>query len=190
MSLKIVTPPSAEPVTVAEVKARLRLTSTADDATIAVQITAAREFAEKITRQSLALKSYKLLLDCFPWPHEPIRLPVPPLISVTAITYFDSVLNPQTWDSSEYGVYNIGFVPAGGLIKPLPGFIYPVTGQVPGAVEIDFTAGAAPPEHVKEGIRQLTVHIYSHPEAVTSEGLKEAPLSLTSFFEANKVFVF
>lgn len=190
MSLQIVTPPSAEPVTVAEVKARLRLTNTADDAMIAKQITAAREFAEKITRCSLALKSYKLLLDKFPWPSEPLRMPVPPLISVTAIKYTDVTLAQLTWSSAEYGVYNVGTVPAAGLIRPLPGFTYPCPVCVPNAVEIDFTAGATPPEHVNEGIRQLAVHIYDHPEAVTSEGLKEAPLALMSFFTANRVYVF
>ena len=202
MSLQITTPPSAEPVTVDEVKARLRLTTTADDATIALQITAAREFAEKVTRRSLCVKSYAYILDRFPYPHEPIRVPVPPLIQITGITYLDETLTSQTWDPAEYFVAG---KQSPGLIVPVPGLIYPATARVPGAVEVDFTAGygfpgaAGPPiipagpvcpEHLKEGVRQLTVHIYEHPEAVTSEGLKEAPLALMSFFSANKVYVF
>jgi uncharacterized phiE125 gp8 family phage protein len=207
MSLQITTQPTAEPVTVDEVKARLRLNSTADDATIAGHIMAAREFAEKVTRRSLAYKSYAYVMDRFPYPHEPIRVPVPPLIAVSAIKYLDATLTQQTWDPTEYFV---GAMQSPAIIIPNPiaagGMVYPCTAPVPGAVEIDFTAGydyagdanATPPiapgpacpEFLREGIRQLAVHIYEHPEAVTSEGLKEMPLALSAFFGAAKVYVF
>lgn len=202
MSLQIVTQPTAEPVTLAEVKARLRLSSAADDAMITAHITAAREFAEKVTRRSLAYKSYAYFMDRFPYPHEPIRVPVPPLIKVTAIKYLDNLLVQQVWSAVEYFV---GAMQSPGLIIPAPTFTYPCAGLAPGAVEIDFNAGygyagaVGPPiippgpvcpEHLKEGIRQLAVHIYEHPQAVTSEGLKEAPLALMAFFGANKVYVF
>jgi uncharacterized phiE125 gp8 family phage protein len=199
MSLQITAPPTVEPVTVAEVKARLRLSSTADDTTIASNIKSAREFAEKVTRRSLAAKTYAYFMNDFPGTKEPIRVPMPPLISVTAIKYFDSTLTQQTWDASEYFV---AAMQSPGLIVPKTGFIYPCPASVPGAVEVDFIAGydfpetgdlpAGPvcPEHLREGIRQLAVHIYEHPSAVTSEGLKEAPLALMSFLTANKVYVF
>jgi uncharacterized phiE125 gp8 family phage protein len=190
MSLQIKTPPTVEPVTLVEVKQRLRLTTTDDDAAITGHIVAAREFAEKVSRRSLAVKSYAYGMDRFPHPYEPIVLPAPPLVSVTAVKYLDEALTQQTWDPTEYYVASNN-VPA--LIVPKPGLIYPSTGRVPGAVEVDFDGGFTPaqcPEHLKEGIRQLAVHIYEHPEAVTSEGLKEAPLALMSFFTANKVYVF
>jgi uncharacterized phiE125 gp8 family phage protein len=204
MSLQITTPPTAEPVTLAEVKARLRLTTTDDDTTITSNITAAREFAEKVTRRSLVVKNYAYAMDRFPFPHEPIRVPAPPLVQVIAVKYLDYTLTQQTWDPSEYFIAQRQ-EPA--LIVPNPGLIYPDTARVPGAVEIDFTSGygavasaagvtpATPatqacPEHIREGIRQLAVHIYEHPEAVTPEGLKEAPLALMTFFSANKIYVF
>jgi uncharacterized phiE125 gp8 family phage protein len=190
MSLQITAPPTVEPVTLDEVKKRLRLSTAADDGDILGHIVAAREFAEKVSRRSLTVKSYAFCMDRFPHPYEPISLPAPPLVSVTAVKYFDESLTQQTWLATEYFVASNN-VPA--LIVPKPGLIYPSTGRVPGAVEVDFIAGflpAACPEHLKEGIRQLAVHIYDHPEAVTSEGLKEAPLALMSFLTANKVYVF
>ena len=189
MSLQIITQPTAEPVTVDEVKKRLRLTTDTDDSMIGTQITAAREYAEKVTRRSLAVKGYAAFFDRFPVPGAPIRIPVPPLVSVTAIKYLDSSLEAQTWDAAEYFVAS---QQTPGLIVPKPGFVYPSPVLVPGAVEIDFTAGSGSdtPEHLKEGIRQLAVHLYEHPEAITSEGLREAPLALMSFFTANKVWVF
>lgn len=193
MSLIIATGPTAEPVTLAEVKARLGLTSTVDDAKITQQITAAREFAEKETRRSLCVKSYTLVLDRFPYLHEPIRLPVPPLVSVTTITFLDSTLTPQTWDPTEYFV---AAKQSPALIVPVPGNVYPCPVRVPGAVEIDFIAGFGAdggqtiPQHLQEGIRELAVHFYEHPSVVTSEGLKEIPSGFTNLFRANKVYVF
>lgn len=134
MSLQITsTTPPTEPVAVDDVKARLRLTTTADDATIALQITAAREFAEKVTRRSLCFKSYAYIIDRFPFPHEPIRVPVPPLIAVTGITFLDSTLTEQTWDPADYFIAG---KQSPALIVPVPGIIYPPTAHVPGAVEI------------------------------------------------------
>jgi uncharacterized phiE125 gp8 family phage protein len=187
LSLSITAGPASEPVSVAEVKQALRLTTSADDSVITRNIKAAREFAEKETRRSLAAKSYLLSVDRFPYPHEPIRLPVPPLVSVTSIKFLDSTLTQQTWDSAEYFIADKQ-VPA--LIVPKPGFVYPSPVFVPGAVEIAFISGVDPSEHIKEGIRQLAVHIYEHPEAINSEGLKEAPLALIYFFRANKIYVF
>ena len=199
MSLQIVTPPTVEPVTLDEVKARLRLTSTADDATISQQITAAREYAEKVTRRSLNVKSYAYFLDRFPYPHEPLRVPVPPLLSVTAIKYYDETLTEQTLATAEYWVAGQQ-IPA--LICPTPGNIWPPTARVPGAVEIDFNAGygsvdtqgnpngPAIPQHICEGIRQLAIHLYEHPETVTAEGLKSIPNNFETFFGANRVYVF
>jgi uncharacterized phiE125 gp8 family phage protein len=187
MSLQVTTPPTAEPITLDEVKARLRLTTSNDDTTILQQITAAREYAEKLTGLSLAAKSYLQTMDRFPHPYDPIRLMRPPLLSVTSVTYLDCTLTSQTWDPSEYYVA-ANNVPA--LIVPKPGIVYPDTGRVPGAVAVAFLTGADCPEMLKEGIRQLTVHIYEHPDAVTSEGLKEAPLALTAFFNSKKVYSF
>lgn len=210
MSLIVTSQPIAEPVSVDEVKARLRLTTTDDDGTITRNIVAAREFAEKITRRSLVPKGYTASLDRFPWPHDPIRLPAPPLIQVQSILYMDETMTQQTWSPSEYWVAQKQD-PA--LISPRPGMIYPSTARVYGAVEINFTAGygaapfAAIPaganpavpaipgtpicfEHILEGVRQLAAHIYSHPEVITSEGMQEIPVAMMTFFTMNKVYVF
>jgi uncharacterized phiE125 gp8 family phage protein len=124
MSLIVEVQPSAEPVTVQEVKDELRLSGTIDDAMISRKITAAREFAEKITRRSLVYKGYVNYLDRFPSPGQPIRVPAPPLISVTSVLYLDTALNTQTWDSAEYFVAS----------KQSPGLIVPKAGlRLPGS---------------------------------------------------------
>lgn len=201
MSWQIIQGPAAEPVTVAEVKARLRITNfTGDDSVIAQNITAARLAAEKWMHRSLVSKSYAVFFDRFPWPNEPIRVPMPPLLSVTAIKYTDPTGVLQTWPANEYMVSTVN-VP--GLVFPNPtiaGNTYPATLLAPGMVEVDITSGPDPnpsnPGQILElldayeGVRQLAVHIYEHPEAVTSDVIKEIPLALRAFFLTSKVWVF
>lgn len=188
MSLQVVTPPTSEPVALADVKARLRLTSTADDATITSQITQAREFCERVSRRSLAYKSYALFLDRFPYPHEPIRLPAPPLVSVSNVFYYDSTLTQQTWSPSEYW-WTPAQSPA--LIVPKPGLIYPSPAHIPGAVEVDFTAGwgypgnpdadpvvpAGPalPADWARCIQDVAMFIYENPSTPIPEALCSIP---------------
>lgn len=184
MGLQVTVQPTAEPVTLQEVKDRLRLTSTADDAHITGLISTARDYAETITHRSLARKTYAVFFEKFPNIGEHIRVPAPPLISVLAIKYLDSTLTQQTWDASEYFVAGMQ---SPGLIVPKPGFVYPCPVRMPGAVEIDFVAGydasnptAIPviPPRFQEGIRELAVHFYSHPEAVAVEKYVDLPHTL------------
>lgn len=183
MSTGILTPPTAEPITLEEVKARLRMTATADDALITSLIAPARAFAEKICGYSLASKTYIFSLRSFPWPHESIKLPVPPVSAIESITYLDADGDTQTWDAAEY---MIGLTQIPAVVRPRKGFTYPATlqagdmdtvfvqfqaGPAEGALGIDFT-------NIYEAVRQLTVHFYSHPEAINSDNLSEMPLGI------------
>lgn len=184
MSLHITTPPLAEPVTVDEVKKRLRLSSPEDNDIIASNITTARDYAESVTGWSLTAKSYQDVRDGFPYPHEPIKLLRPPLVSVESVQYLDDSYQWQTWSVAEYWVAD-GNVPA--LIVPRRGNTYPAALDAPGSVRINYTVGASTYGPHLEGVRQLAAHIYEHPEAVTSDGMKEIPFALTAFFRVRKI---
>jgi hypothetical protein len=66
----LITPPAAEPVTLAEAKLHLRVETgfTDDDALITAMITAARARAETVTRRAFVSQVWKLVLDQFPAP--------------------------------------------------------------------------------------------------------------------------
>lgn len=66
----LVTPPSTEPVTLAEAKLHLRIETamTDDDTYISALITAARQSAETITRRAFIIQVWRLVLDAFPAP--------------------------------------------------------------------------------------------------------------------------
>jgi uncharacterized phiE125 gp8 family phage protein len=175
--------PTAEPVTIDAVKADLRLVSTDDDALIATLITTARAFAESVTGWSLAPKSYCETRDGFPCVFNAITLFRPPVVSVESVQYLDDTYTWQTWDPSGYWVA-LANVPA--LIVPKIGMTYPCTVAAPGSVQVNYTSGMSPhPIHLK-AIQALAVHMYSHPELVTSETMRELPLGISTMLATNK----
>lgn len=172
MSWQITTQPTAEPVALDDVKARLKLTSTADDVTLTSQITQAREFCERISGRSLAAKSYAFFMDQFPFPRHPIRLPFAPLLAVTAIKFVDDTLSQQTWDPSEYWV---AANQDPGLIVPVPNVVYPWPAPVPGAVEVDFNAGGLCPADWQRVVQNVAMFIYANPAERIPETLVQIP---------------
>lgn len=140
MSLTVEVQPIAEPVTVEQVKAELRLDTDADDTLIGGYITAARGVAERITNRSVAQKSYLQTFPRFPHFGRKLELYRPPLITVTAVRYLDTDRNWQTWDTADYEVYR-NQAPA--VIVPALNQIFPVAACIDGvdAVEVHFLAG-------------------------------------------------
>lgn len=85
-SLKRLTAPAAEPITLAEAKAHCRVDHSTDDSLIQGYITAAREWVEDYIDRSLVTQRLFMTLDAFP--HE-IELPRPPMVAsgtATAVT--------------------------------------------------------------------------------------------------------
>jgi uncharacterized phiE125 gp8 family phage protein len=82
-SLKVVTQPVVEPVSVSEAKAHCRIDTTTDDAYIASLVSAAREYCETYMDETLIDTRYTMRLDAFP---AVIELPRPPMSSTPART--------------------------------------------------------------------------------------------------------
>ena len=86
MTLVRTVTPEAEPVTVAEVKAHLRIAHASEDELLAGLIRAAREDVERATGLALIEQSWRLVLDG--WPRSGtatlLRHPLREVISVTA----------------------------------------------------------------------------------------------------------
>lgn len=89
-SLKEVTAPTVEPITLAQAKQHLRIAAadTSEDALITARIIAAREQVEHDTSRLVARATYDLGLDALP-ADGIIVPPVAPLSSVTSLTVYD-----------------------------------------------------------------------------------------------------
>lgn len=163
--LQLVDAPQEEPVSLAAAKTHLRLTSddTTQDALIQGLIASAREQAEAATNRKFITQTWKLTLDTFPyagrqspayWLNLPplqeytvyafrsdtdaIRVPFPPLQSVTSIKYYDPSGVQQTIDPSLY-IVDAASEPA--RIVPVPNYTWPTPQYRINAVEVVFDAG-------------------------------------------------
>lgn len=77
-SLKRLSAPAAEPITLAEAKAHCRVDTSTDDALIAGYITTSREWVEDYIDRALVAQRLVMTLDTFP---DEIELPRPPMIA-------------------------------------------------------------------------------------------------------------
>src|ERR1051325_11329554 len=103
MALTLSTAPTVEPVSLDEAKGQVRveLDFHSDDALILGLIAAARRLAEVFCGRAFLTQTWDLTLDAFPsgwgprWPatlggRDAIRLPRPPLQSVSYVKYVDT----------------------------------------------------------------------------------------------------
>jgi uncharacterized phiE125 gp8 family phage protein len=96
------TAPLVEPISLAEMKAHLRITSSAEDTLITSLIRAARQYCEGVQGLSYVTRVMEMAFDDgFP---EIIYPLYPPLVTVSSITYVDTAGDTQTLDPSYYTV--------------------------------------------------------------------------------------
>lgn len=171
MAIALTSLPAAdEPITLTEAKAHLRIDAadTAEDNAITGFITAAREYCETYQGRQYMTATRVHQLDRFPSCHV-IRLPYPPLISITSVVYVDSAGVTQTLDPSKYIVDAIS---QPGRIAPSYSNYWPATRQQIGAVTITYACGygaaADVPQRIKQAILLLVGHWWENREAVLS----------------------
>lgn len=108
----ITTAASAEPVSVAEVKAQTDITFTDDDTLIDLLIKGARAFAEKYCGLRFASQAIAVQCDSFA---DMERFPEAPAASVTSIKYIDVDGSEQTVADTVYELRKDGIEPSIGL---------------------------------------------------------------------------
>ncbi|HUX23221.1 MAG TPA: head-tail connector protein [Burkholderiales bacterium] len=156
MALTQITPPTAEPVDLAEAKLHARVDIPDDDTMIGALLGAARDYAENLTGKQLVSARWKQTLDSFPGgmipsapysqtfslPGNAILLRRHPVIQVVSIQYLDMGGVVQTVDPTTY-VADLSTEPA--RITPVFGQIWPIPMPQIGSVWVTFDAGYAAP---------------------------------------------
>lgn len=167
--------PAVEPLTVAEAKAQVRITNSAEDALIARYITAARIHAENLLERTLVTSQWRLILDAFP---DAIRLPYPTIQSVDALRFVDVNGATQTLDPADY-IVDTAREP--GWIVPADGKSWPETLYRINTVEVEYTAGyGALATDVPEPIRQW-IALYVGDMCMTRTRSSEKPVDPQRF---------
>lgn len=192
MGLSLVTPATVpeEPVDLGAAKLHLREDGTSQDALISALVVAAREHAEAFTRRALVRQTWKLTLDAFP-ASGIIELPLPPLVSVSGITYVDALGATQTLAPATY-VVDIDTTP--GRIRLAYDASWPTTRDVAQAVAVTFVCGYAAvdaPAAIQAAIKLLLGSLYEHRETfVTGTIATELPFAAEALLWPYRVLEF
>ncbi len=153
------TAPAAEPVTLADAKAHLRVTDSVEDAIVSRLIVAARQAAEAATSRAFVTQSFRLTRDRFPKAARAVFLPRPPLRSIAAIRLYDAAGDATLWDSACYRVET--FHTPGRLVLA-DSAVWPLPGRAQSGIEIDFEAGYGAAADVPAPIRQAILMLLAH----------------------------
>lgn len=162
MGLKVITPPSVEPVSVALAKLHARVEIDDDDALIESYITAARERAEHETERALAPATFCLYLDAFP--ADGIQIPRPQITAITSVQYVDEAGDLQTIDAANYALDDAQ-EPA--WLLPATDYDWPTTIDAANCVRVTFTAGYTAdncPAQIKQYILAVVASMYAQRE--------------------------
>ena len=169
MALKLITPASTYPVTLAEAKLHLRVDGTDEDALISALITSATEGAEQMTGRAIMSQTWELTLDAFPDAFELTRVPV---VSVTSVKYYDSAAVQQTMLNTLYTLDNtddFGYA----YVVPAYATTWPTTNDQINSVVVRYVCGyasaAAVPEPIKSWIKLQLGAMYANRECEVIE---------------------
>lgn len=177
MGLVLITPPTVEPITTAELKAHCRIDSSAEDTYLDTLIVSARKSVELITGRALINQTWDLTMDLEP-ATAVLRMPLPPLSSVTSVKYYDQDDTENLYAASNYRVDTSDY--QGGRIALKETHVWPSSLRYTSGIVIRFvagygTAGTSVPESLRHAVKLLAAHWYENRELL-SGGKAEVPL--------------
>lgn len=191
MRIRVTTPPTQIPVTLADCYSQLRLDPSGsppthpDDAMLTRLIGAATNYAEQATRRALCKQSIQLTHSRFPydrvffaaqqtlwsepdgydWRPRHIRILRPNLLTLTSIQYHDQQNSVQTLDPTLYLVHSDE---QEATVEMLEGNFWPITYLREDAVQLNYDAGYTPTSSGSPPVFDYAANV--------PEGIKQAML--------------
>lgn len=184
--------PTALVVTPADIEAYARLVDvSAEMEHVKALIDAATKQAERYTNRAFCTQTFRMSLDCFPSCNT-IRLPRPPLQSVTHVKYYDTAGTLQTFSSAYYHV-DIDAQP--GRIALVEGQAWPATLGRPQAVQVTYVAGygagTAVPENIRLAVKMLVKTWYDSPDMYNVGNIvNELPMAVKDLLGMEEMVTF
>ena len=180
MTLRLISPPTAAVLTLAEIKEHARVDDTADDVELErlrVEVEAEYDGDGELGR-ALTTQTWELVLDEF---RDEILVPLPPFQSVPLITYIDGDGATQTLSAAVYHVAGIGGTGQGRIVRAYDR-AWPYTRRQPEAVVVRFVAGygdagADVPKPIRAALLEIIAHRYRYREAIAQKQMAMVPKS-------------
>lgn len=164
MSLKLITPATLLPVTLAEAKLAHRFDASDLDADITAMLADATRLVEHETGLALMPQTWQLTLDAFPACD--LVLTRPPVASVTSVQYVDTLGTLQTLAP---GAYTLNTASAYGpaRVTPAYGTSWPATRDQASAVIVTYVAGypdaTSVPSQLKRQVKIFVAMLLDDP---------------------------
>jgi uncharacterized phiE125 gp8 family phage protein len=166
MSLKLITAPTTEPVTIQDqtTKDYLRLDGTDSDNSITALLKTAREEAENFQNRAYLTQTWELSFDTFP--RMPLELPRPPLQSLVSVKLYGADGTEITMDINDF-IVDTDSEPGRIAFKYGKTWSTIILREI-NAVKIQYKAGYTDvnkvSELVKTAIRIHAAHRYENPD--------------------------
>lgn len=176
-AIVLIDAPAVTPISLADVKAHLRIEHSDDDTLLVRLIGAATAY----TDVTGALGHAMILQKWGQWvasaPPASVKLILGPVTQVSAVKYYDTDGELQTDTLSNYDVTGTSFE---SYVTPKAGFNWPVTQTRADAIRIEYTIGYGEaasdvPETLRHAILMLIGHWYENRENSATDKYEQLP---------------
>jgi uncharacterized phiE125 gp8 family phage protein len=185
MTLRLVTASTTPLVTLDEAKVQVHAESFTDDDTyLTGLVVVATEWIESWIGRSLRAQTWELRLDHFSCGR--IKLPKPPVASITHIKYIDTAGTETTWAAENYRLLGIGTIES--AVVPAYGVYWPLTRSEAEAVRVTFLTEASTSAAVKHAIKLIVGHFYENREDGSAEPPKAIHMGVMALLSTSQVW--
>ncbi len=153
--------PSVEPVTLAEIKSFVRITTGVEDSIINALITSARITAEKYCNRAFIERTFELFTD-FPPMAQSLEFPLSPISVITKVSSFAKDDTETVFNVSNYHTDLVGVPPR--IVLKESG-TWPTNTRNTNGFKVTFTAGYGDaasdvPASIKDAIKVIVAHLW------------------------------